>query len=138
MGVTKLLFSVCFLFVSSCTLSQNIIKKVQLKYVSFEMETDIHVTCNDFESSFKDQIKIIDITDKYLLGRLTHYLKEAQIDKKVYRPDVRTKIYIYNIDGSVDVLCVGKFALELNGKSLIANKDFVNFIKKLEYSHKSQ
>ena len=132
MEKNKFLLIVWFVFIASCAVSQGKIKRIKLEYVSFDLETDTHVDCEAFEEDFKDQFKLRYIDDRRLLEKFAHYLDNAQTDKKNRHPDVRTKIYIYNKNGSVDTACLDRFALRLNNKSLTVSDDFRNFIKQLE------
>lgn len=126
------LLIVCFICSASCASSQSKIRKIKLEYVSFDLETDAHVHCKEFEESFKNQIKRRYIEDTRMLERLTYYLKVVQAHRANINPDVRAKIYIYNKSGSVDTLCISKFALSLNGKVYTVSGGFISFIKKLE------
>lgn len=109
----------------------NRIKKIKLEYVPFDLETDGRVDCNSFESSF-DKFKTISISDKQLLDRFAHFLSVAQINKKGYHADVRTKIYIYYDDGTVETACMSGSVLEMNKKSVMVSNNFLSFIKNIE------
>lgn len=130
MGLIKFILLTYILFMSITVQSKGIIK-IQLKYVSFDLETDTHVSCKKFELSFKEQIRIKNITDKHLLNQFTCYLRQLKNKKKTYSPDVRAKIYIYYNDGSIKALCIGKFGFEWDGYSFLS-PNFIQFIRKME------
>ena len=43
---------------------KGFISKIEIKAVDFEIETFVSVTCDDFESSFEKEMKVVEITQQ--------------------------------------------------------------------------
>ena len=117
---------------TSCDKRVDEVVKIKLEYVSFDTETIYAVTCKDFEKAFGSDIKKKIITNKTLLRQFSNYLLHLQQDKDNYKPDVRAQITIIKRSGQVKTLCMSALGAELDGKSIIIDKRFIDFVEKIE------
>jgi len=124
-----------FLTAFSCRAQESKITKVNISYVDFEIETFYTIKCNDFETRFGKEMKRKTLYDGVLLERLNYFLNKMKPDNEGYIPDVRAKLEIYYNDRKVRVLCMSELGAQLDGKSMLLDKGFVNLIKSME-SHK--
>jgi hypothetical protein len=90
---------------------------VEIMYIDLHAATIVAVKCDDYERYFAGEQKIIKVTNKRFLNLLNH---EIQSLRKSARQnligDTRIKVRIVRKGDVVDVLCIGKFYMQLNGE----------------------
>ena len=123
-----LLIIFCSLMGCSNSSDNSSIDKVVVMKVDFELETFVAVSCDNFESVFEKEMKIIEITEQEKLNQLNLLVKDLKIDKDNYIPDVRAKAIIYFSDGQKDTLCISSLGVLFNRKSMLQSTQIVKFI----------
>lgn len=113
---------------SFCT-SEVDINKLEIRKVDFEINTVFRIGCNNFEDSFKKDVKSITITDKSRIQNFKQLLAKLKVDKENYNPDVRAKLLIYYSNSKIDTLCMSEIGILFNGKSYLANEELLNFVR---------
>ena len=108
------------------------IKKIEIKKVDFEINTVFRIDCNDFENSFKKELKSIIVTDKLTIQKFEQELTMLQIDTGSYNPDVRAKLLIHYSDTRIDTLCMSEIGFLLNGKSFLSNEELLNLVRNVK------
>jgi len=115
-------------------ITENIVTKIEVKKVDFDILTIARVGCNDFESWFKD-IKTNVIENQDSISILMHIIDNLQVDTTTYNldkvPDVRAKLLIYHTNNKTDTLCMGRDCIMLNNKLYFFDDKFIKFIEKL-------
>lgn len=92
------------------------IKKIEIMYVNFTIETIFHINCSDFEVHFKDDIKKVSVNRTSYIER---FMKELDnlVEEKNYtlEPDARMKIKLVYKNKEVDI-CMDHLGLMKDGK----------------------
>jgi hypothetical protein len=125
----KLTVCILAIFTFSFCSTESPIKKIEVKKVDFEISTVFRNDCKLFESSFKNELKSITITDKFTIQKFEQELKKLQIDGGNYNPDVRAKLLVHYSDTRIDTLCMSEIGFLLNGKSFLANEELLNLVR---------
>jgi len=127
----KLTVCILAIFAFSFCSTESPIKIIEIKKVDFEINTVFRIDCKLFESSFKNELKSITITDKLTIQKFEKELTKLQIDGGNYNPDVRAKLLLHYSDTRIDTLCMSEIGFLLNGNSFLANEELLNLVRNI-------
>lgn len=111
----KLILSFCSFFLVQNNECKPTIDKVIIKKVDLDTDTFVRVDCDNFETSFKESIMTIEVTEKSKLKEFKKIIDLLKPNDSSAKVDTRIKVLIFQSNGSVDTLCVDRFNLLLNG-----------------------
>lgn len=108
---------VFFILFTSCHSQRDLYKNhITIKYVGFEVESPIRITCGNYEKYFKNSIDSVVITDDNVFSNIFKKLQTLNpIDSNFpNHADTRVKLYIYTNGKIMTVVCMDNFVVEYN------------------------
>lgn len=122
-----------FLFLSCANRPrEKDIERALLKKVNFDINSIVNIKCENFESTFKNKLELIEINDTSSLRKLELVLKSLKSDSIGRELDVRAKLILFYSDRTKDSLCMDRFRVTLNGKTFLMKQEFLNFIEEAQ------
>lgn len=116
---------------TGCDNTEKKITEILVKKVDLNIDTAISVDCANFDIYFKKIIKVSQIRNEIVFKKMQLIIKELKFTDEIKNIDTRQKVIIFYSDNSKDVLCIDRFGMTINGKSILIDKDAMNFILKL-------
>ena len=107
------------------------ITEILVKKVDLNIDTAISVDCANFDIYFKNIIKVSQIRNEIVFKKIQLIFKGLKFTDEIKNIDTRQKVIILYSDNSKDVICINRFGMTINGKSIQINKEAMNFILKL-------
>ena len=104
------------------------ISKIDIKYVSANIETPIAVTCENFETGWKDKRHIM-VDDTATIAKIMYYIDKAPVDTARLGLDVRRQLKIYWNNRPVESICMDGGSFQRNGKLYIYTDDLTDVIE---------
>lgn len=97
-------------------------KCAKVFFVNQYITTPFRIDCDQFETSFSDQYKKLNINNSKEINLLNFYKKNIKLSKKPFTIDVRIKIYFYDSKNKLNILCMdsGGNAM-INGNTIAPN-----------------
>lgn len=103
------------IFLVSC--NSNGVKRIEIKYVNFNVQTIAHINCSEFDEKFKPTKKYISISNpSQIKNFITEFenLQEVEFQKDL-EPDTRLKLTLFYNDEKMEV-CMDQFTILKDGK----------------------
>jgi hypothetical protein len=102
---------------------KNVVTKIEVRKVDFAILTTIDVDCIEYEHLFNSEIQTCIVENKDSIQLFMDIICHLREDNFVYNfhkdPDVRAKLLIYHQNNEIDILCMDKFCIMMNGKLYI-------------------
>ncbi|MBA4167906.1 MAG: hypothetical protein H0X41_10255 [Chitinophagaceae bacterium] len=123
----------CFLLlVSASYLSaqDRCLDRIEVKAVSFQLETFYSVSCSTFEKSFKTETKARIISNQDTVLAFCKAIKTTKKANKKFDVDVRAKLCLHYVNAPYRTLCLDKFDnIILDGDLIKKNKKLIKLVK---------
>ena len=129
MNYRSYLFGVILNLIRICSYSQNSHGPLEVKYVSFSIETPFSIYPTIFDSAFVGEYKFLDIDNRDSICDLVYtYLSGF---KKVKSQSVDSRVEVlYSIQNVEIIKWMNKFGIFTDGKYCYKNENLFNFLKK--------
>lgn len=102
--------------------------RISIDFVGKHITSPYSISCDYFESSFKESHRKIVLTEEKYIQYIKNCLLEERESSKL-NIDVRAKVSLYDNEKKVAVYCLDAFGhIILNDSVYVQNKCFVEFI----------
>jgi hypothetical protein len=114
---------------------KNVVMKIEVKKVDFDIATIIHVDCVEYEHFFNSEIQTHIVDNKDSIRLFMDIICNLQQDTVKYDfyndPDVRAKLLIYHQNNEIDTLCMDFGRIMLNDKAYIFDEKLLGMAENL-------
>jgi hypothetical protein len=114
---------------------KNVVMKIEVKKVNFDISTIISVDCFEYEHYFNSKIKKYVVDNKDSIRLFMNIICNLQQDTVKYDfyndPDVRGKLLIYHQNNEIDTLCMDFGRIMLNDKAYIFDEKLLEMVENL-------
>lgn len=106
-------------------------KKMEFKYVDLSILTPVNIDCNNFESFFKDEIKVKTITDTSLINDFVSLLKQLPSDS--ISPDTRIIVILYDNNNHRREICIDRLYIMEKNKTYSNTENLLKILNEILY-----
>jgi hypothetical protein len=107
---------------------KNDINKIVVKWVAFDMETDIRMECDQFENSFGGGYFKTSISSEKEINSMIIIIKGLKRIDNAYQPDVRGKMWLYHSNNTIDTICFSNIVLRFKNQSYETPPELIKFL----------
>ncbi|MEO6149238.1 MAG: lipoprotein [Mucilaginibacter sp.] len=105
------------------------VKSVTIEAISYQTQTMFTITCDRFDTYYKDKWKARTVTDKAEIDKLTKFLASLKTIDGGYEPNVRVKLLLTNTAGTVDTVCLDDKVTRIKGVSYETSVELANMVQ---------
>jgi hypothetical protein len=98
-------------------LKKDEVIKIDVKWIDFDLETDVRIDCDQFERSFDGGSFTTAISSRKNIDSIIQIIRNMKRIDNTYEPDVRGKMWLYHSNKVVDTICFSNIVLSYKNMS---------------------